>query len=351
MANIEFDSEKIEQFFKADSPGKDESYINEVFCDNTKERELRKLLSRQFSEVLPDEKADSKNLDHILYKIHYDINTRLANQKGFNWNIIMHWVSSIVAAILLPLVIFMGIRNQKETLLKKDTWVEIKAPAWTRAQFSLPDGTTGWLNSKSSIKYSGNFNADRQLSLDGEAFFDVFQDKKRPFIVHTPEINVQVMGTRFNIASYQDEKTAEVVLEEGVLVFSDNEMKKSYLMKPNDLVTYNKARKQFSTEVVQPQKYISWKDGRLVFRNDPLDVIARRLERWYNIDVELNVSSPEDIRWRATFVDDSLEEVLKLLNRSLHVDYKMEKRDLKSDETFTKTKVILSFKNTKPLKK
>jgi ferric-dicitrate binding protein FerR (iron transport regulator) len=243
----------------------------------------------------------------------------------------------------------MGIRNQKETLLKKETWVEIKAPAWTRAQFSLPDGTTGWLNSNSSIKYSGNFNTDRQLSLDGEAFFDVFQDKKRPFIVHTPEINVTVLGTRFNVASYQDEKTAEVVLEEGSLVFNDNEMKESYTMKPNDLVTYNKARKQFSISVIQPQKYISWKDGKLVFRNDPLDVIARRLERWYNIDVELNVSSPEDIRWRATFVDDNLEEVLKMLKRSLHVDYKMEKRDLKSDETFTKTKVILSFKTTKTL--
>ena len=115
-------------------------------------------------------------------------------------------------------------------------------------------------------------------------------------------------------------------------------------MKPNDLVIYNKARKEFSTEVVQPQKYISWTDGKLVFRNDPLDVIARRLERWYNIDVELNVSSPEDIRWRATFIDDNLEEVLIMLKRSLHVNYKIENRDIKPDETFTKKKVILSLR-------
>jgi len=344
---MEFDREKIEHYFKEEHSGKDESYINEVFCDNSNEKELRRLLSRQFSELLPEEESESRNLDHILYKIHYDINTRLATRKVLKFNSIIQWASGIAVAILLPLVIFMGIKNHQEASLKKETWVEIKAPAWTRAQFSLPDGTTGWLNSNSSIKYSGNFSADRQVSLTGEAFFDVYKDKNRPFTVNTPEIKVKVLGTRFNIASYEDEKTVEVVLEEGILVFDDIQTNKSFTMKPNDLVIYNKTLKDFSAEVVLPQKYISWTDGKLVFRNDPLDVIARRLERWYNIDVELNVSSPEDIRWRATFVDDNLEEVLILLKRSLHVDYKIEKRDLKPDETFTKKKVILSLKTDK----
>ncbi|MCX6259143.1 MAG: FecR family protein [Bacteroidia bacterium] len=343
MANVEFDSEKVERYFNGEDPGTDQSYINDVFCDNSKENQLRKLLSRQFNEMPKEEETEDKNLDDILYKIHYDINTRLSTRKTLKFPGIIRWALSIAGAILLPLVIFMGIKNHQEASLRKETWVEIKAPAWTRAQFSLPDGTTGWLNSNSSIKYSGNFNADRQISLTGEAFFNVYQDKKRPFIVHTPEINVKVLGTRFNIASYQNEKTAEVVLEEGMLVFNDPQMNKSYTMKPNDLVIYNKTLKAFSTEVVQPEKYISWKDGKLVFRNDPLDVIARRLERWYNIDVDLNVSSPEDIRWRATFVGDNLEEVLILLKRSLHVDYKIEKRDLKPDETLTKKKVMLTF--------
>ena len=189
---------------------------------------------------------------------------------------------------MLPIVILIGIHMYTETNLKKETWVEIKAPAWTRAQFSLPDGTTGWLNSNSSVKYNGNFNTDRQVTLTGEAFFDVFKDKKRPFIVNTTEINVKVLGTRFNIASYENENNVEVVLEEGKLVFNDKEMNKSYTMKPNDLVVYDKTLRNFSTKVVQPQKYLSWTEGKLEFRNDPLDVIARRLERWYNIDVEIN---------------------------------------------------------------
>jgi ferric-dicitrate binding protein FerR (iron transport regulator) len=133
-----------------------------------------------------------------------------------------------------------------------------------------------------------------------------------------------------------------VVLEEGKLVFNNKEMKSSYTMNPNDLIVYNKTQKDFSTEVVQPNKYLSWTEGKLIFRNDPLDVIARRLERWYNIDVEINVSLTEDLRLRATFIDENLEQVLNLLNRSLHVSYKIENGYIQTDGVFRKTKVIIS---------
>jgi ferric-dicitrate binding protein FerR (iron transport regulator) len=266
----------------------------------------------------------------------------LTAQKAWSFDNIIKWTLRIAGVIIVPLVILIGIQMNKEASLRKEAWVEIKAPAWTRAQFSLPDGTTGWLNSNSSVKYNGNFNTDRQITLKGEAFFDVYKDKKRPFIVNTPEINVKVLGTRFNIASYENEKNVEVVLEEGKLIFNDKEMNKSCTMNPNDMIIFDKTLKNFSTEVVQPQKYISWTEGKLVFRNDPLDVIARRLERWYNIDVEVNVSFSEDVRLRATFVDENLEEVLNLLKRSLQIDYKIENGNLQTNGIYRKTKVIIS---------
>ena len=291
MGENRFDSEKIDRFFKGSILIRMQSYVDEVFCDNNKEKELKYLLSRQFNELLPEDDLDKKNLDHILYRIHYEINTRLSRQKAWSFDNIVKWTLRIAGVIVLPLInLYWNTNTITKAILKKETWVEIKAPAWTRAQFSLPDGTTGWLNSNSSVKYNGNFNTDRQVTLNGEAFFDVFKDKKRPFIVNTNEVNVKVLGTRFNIASYENEKNVEVVLEEGKLVFNDKEMNKSYTMNPNDLVIYDKTQKDFSTEVVQPQKYLSWTEGKLVFRNDPLDVIARRLERWYNIDVEVNGS-------------------------------------------------------------
>lgn len=344
MTEIRFDSEKIVRFFKGKYNDEDASYVDEIFCDNSKAEDLKHFLLKQFYELQLEDEEDKKNLDHILYRIHYDINTRLSARKTWAFDNIIKWSMRMAVIIILPLVIFIGIRTYKDAYLKKQYWVEIKASAWTRAQFSLPDGTIGWLNSNSSIKYNRSFTADRQVTLKGEAFFDVFKDKKRPFIVNTPEINLKVVGTKFNIASYENEKTVEVVLEEGNLVFSSKEMKKSYTMNPNDLVTYDKTLKDFSAEVVDPKKYSSWIVGKLEFRNDPLDVIARRLERWYDIDVEIDGSSTEDLRWRATFINDSLEEVLYLLKCSMHVDYRIENQKIKPNGNFAKKKVIITLK-------
>jgi transmembrane sensor len=344
MAEIGFDSEKINRYFEGEYSDKDASYVDEVFRDNSKEEKLKHLLLKQFYELLSEDEEDKKNLDHILYKIHYDINTRLSSRKAWSFDNIIKWSFRIAGVIMLPIVILIGIHMYTETKLKKETWVEIKTPAWTRAKFSLPDGTTGWLNSNSSVKYKGNFYTDRQVILTGEVFFDVFKDKKRPFIVNTREINVKVLGTKFNIASYENENNVEVILKEGELLFNDKERNKSYTMKPNDMVVYDKTVRDFSINVVPSQKYMSWTEGKLEFRNDPLDVIARRLERWYNVDVEINGSISQDQRLRATFIDESLEVVLNLLSRTLPINYRIENGNLKPDETYAKKKVIITLR-------
>jgi ferric-dicitrate binding protein FerR (iron transport regulator) len=344
MGKIELDSEKINHYFNGEYTEKDSSYVENIFCDDSKEEDLKTLLSKQFDQLLPEDELNKKDLDHILYRVHYEINTRLTKERVSTFDHIIKWTLRIAGVLILPLLILLGIQTFIEPRIARETSVEIKAPAWSRVQFSLPDGTTGWLNSNSSIKYNGNFVSDRHIELIGEAFFDVFKDKKRPFVVNTNEVNVTVLGTKFNIASYDNEKNVEVVLEEGKLVFSDIKLKKFYTMNPNDLVIYNKSKKDFSTEVVQPQKYLSWTEGKLVFRNDPLDVIARRLARWYNIDIEVNVPLAEDLRLRATFIDESLDEVLSLLGRSLPINYKIEDHGLDPTDTFIKKKVIITPK-------
>lgn len=344
MAGIGFDSEKLNRYFIGEYSEEDESYVDGVFCDNSKERDLKGLLLRQFNELAHEDDLNENYLNHILYRIHYDINTRLSERKVWSFDNIIKWTLRMTGIVMLPLLIFLGIQTYKEAYQEKRVWVEIKAPAWTRAQFSLPDGTTGWLNSNSSLKYNGNFNTDRQVTLKGEAYFDVFKDQKRPFKVTTNEVILKVLGTRFNIDSYDDEKNVEVVLEEGKLEFNDKEMKKSFTMRPNDLVRYDKSFEIFSTEVVQPKKYMSWTEGKLIFRNDPIDVIARRLARWYNIDVEVNGGYTEDLRLRATFIDEGLEEVLDLMKRSLPLDYRIENGNLKQDEIYYKKKVIITCK-------
>ncbi len=342
MSYTEFDSEKLERYFKGRYTDEDASYVHKVFSDKEKERELKDFLSRQFDILTADSGEEKKDLDYILYKIHYNINTRKPEQEESSFHKILKWSLRIAAVVLLPLIVFFAIQKLNTSDNGKQAWIEINSPAWTRVQFSLPDGTTGWLNSSSSIKYTSDFMKDRQVTLKGEAFFNVFKDKKSPFIVTAKEVKVKVLGTRFNIASYDNEKNVEVVLEEGSLLFTETKQNKSYTMYPNDLILYDKTNADFSKDIVQPQKYLSWTEGKLVFRNDPLDVIARRLERWYNIDVEVKLNLTDNFRLRATFIDEGLEEVLGLLKRSLPLDYKIEDREMNSDGTYSRRKVILT---------
>jgi ferric-dicitrate binding protein FerR (iron transport regulator) len=340
MAKSNIDRERLTRFFNSDSSSDQKEYLYEVFCNNENGEELEHHLRKHWYELLDDQDAPDNTFDNILYRLHYNINSK---HKGPSpaLSIFVRWFSRLAAIIVLPLLIFAGFQVYK-TMNKATTWVEIQAPAYTRAQFSLPDGTHGWLNSNSSIKYSGDFTRNREVVLNGEAFFDVQKNPKIPFKVTNDDFYVTVTGTRFNIASYKNENSVEVVLEEGALECYYKRLDQSYALKPNDCISYDKTLKSCKVEVVQPEKYISWKDGKLVFRNDPLDVVARKLERWYNIEVEVAGDMSRQPRLRATFIDENLEEVMKLLKMSLQVAYFIEQPSMQNDYSYNKTKVKIT---------
>jgi len=112
---------------------------------------------------------------------------------------------------------------------------------------------------------------------------------------------------------------------------------------PNERLLYNKTQDTYSTDTVQIEKHTSWTEGKLIFRNDPIDVIANRLERWYNVDVELVNNNFKEIMLRATFEDENLEEVLYYLENSLNIECKIINGKLREDdEIYVKKKVIIS---------
>lgn len=346
MAKDSLDIERLNRFFKGDFSEGDREYLRKIFCDESNEEELEHLVKKQWYELLKENSSEQKNLDHVLYKIHYELNTKQLKQENkITLRSIIKWSVRIAAILFLPLVIYSGIQFFSPEGKGNHTWVEIKAPAWTRVQFSLPDRSTGWLNSSSSIKYRDDFNKDRKVALDGEAFFDVQADPDKPFEVSTDEIIVTATGTKFNIASYRNEKDIEVVLDEGRITFTNREMTRPITMNPDDILIYDKSTGRLSTEKTQPEKYLAWTEGKLVFRNDPIDVIARRIGRWYNSEVEIKGNSFSDVRLRATFVDENMEEVLYFLKRTLPIDYKIIKGTLgDGDDTYAKKKIIITTK-------
>lgn len=344
MKGLDTDWEKIRSYFNNENSDENNEYINDIFSDESKEDAIKSHLHRHFYEFFAEEELERKDLDHLLYRVHFDINSNSLNRKGYGFNHFLKWTLRIAGLIILPVMIYIGTGIYRDYGLNKEAWVEINSPAWTRTQFRLPDGTVGWLNSNSSIRYYGNFVSDRQLTLKGEAYFDVFRDDKKPFVVYTHEVAIKVLGTKFNVTAYENEKDIEVILEEGALVFNPNGKLDECQMKPGDKVVYDKLLHNASMEIVQTYKYTAWTQGKLVFRNDPIDIIARRLERFYNVDVEVVGKAEQSMRLRATFIDEDLEEVLSWMKLSLPLSYSIENGTILSDDIYARKKVKIDLK-------
>ena len=149
---------------------------------------------------------------------------------------------------------------------------------------TLSDGTRVWLNSETSIQYPVAFGAkERRVFVQGEAYFEVAKDAKKPFTVQFMSSSVTVLGTSFNIRAYPEEKRSQTTLAEGsVRIYSPGS---SMLLKPGEQAEVSALSGEMVKQEVEVKNFTSWKDGRFVFEQQPLEAIMRTLERWYDIRV------------------------------------------------------------------
>ena len=149
---------------------------------------------------------------------------------------------------------------------------------------TLSDGTRVWLNSETSIQYPVAFGAkERRVFVQGEAYFEVAKDAKKPFTVQFMSSSVTVLGTSFNIRAYPEEKRSQTTLAEGsVRIYSPGS---SMLLKPGEQAEVSALSGEMVKQEVEVKNFTSWKDGRFVFEQQPLEDIMRTLERWYDIRV------------------------------------------------------------------
>ena len=213
-------------------------------------------------------------------------------------------------------------------------------------KFKLPDSTEVWLNSGSQLTFPHNFaNNDRTVELTGEAYFQVKHDETKPFIVNLRNLQVEVLGTEFNVANYSDEEEIEVVLAQGKVKLSSkiNGNKKVLgTMTPGYQAIFDNQNGKVLAHKVNPKRYTSWRDGTITFYDEPMDVVAKRLGRWFNADINIVDKEINEYVYRATFSSESLEQVLKLLKISAPVDYEIKPREELSDGTFEKKQIYIS---------
>lgn len=164
---------------------------------------------------------------------------------------------------------------------------QIIIPYGKRSEITLADGTHIWLNSGSQLSYPTEFKADsREVYLSGEAFFDVKSDPNKPFYVITRDIRVRVLGTSFNVSSYNEDNTTQTVLLKGKVSAGKNALfAKTIDLVPGERMIYDKSNESVSKDHVDVALYASWVKGYLIFDNIPITEVYKKLERYYNVDV------------------------------------------------------------------
>ncbi len=214
-----------------------------------------------------------------------------------------------------------------------------------RKKIELPDGTVIMLNARSSLKINKDFNINnREVTLVGEAFFDVTHDKNKPFKVQTSDFDINVLGTTFNVKAYPDEETSEAVLIKGVIVMEGNKNRgNSITLKPSQKVTFYKVPQAVPNIKRQtvPAKYpdvtinsytkksdstiveMAWVQNQLEIQDQSFADLRKILERWYNVEIIFTSTDLEKYHFTATFKDESLIEVLNALQSAEHFKYEI----------------------------
>lgn len=198
--------------------------------------------------------------------------------------------------------------------LEEESYNTLYVPAGQRAQLTLQDGTEVWLNAQSTLKYPSRFSKkQRKVEVVGEAFFDVVTDSKRPFIVGTPQVNLEVLGTQFNIYSYSEVDYVETTLIEGSLKVADKlNVNNSAILKPNEQLVIHDG--VFTISHVYNKEHLLWKEGVYSFDNERLIDLIKKLEIYYDVTIEIEDPEIFDLKYTGKFRQrDGIDEILEIL--------------------------------------
>ncbi|MBE0679573.1 MAG: DUF4974 domain-containing protein [Bacteroidales bacterium] len=335
---------KILSYLNGMAGHKDSEYVRSVFSTGEDNESLKHFIENDWNEFMRNEPDTEAGLSPLLDNIHHQI--RLNEFKG-NKSFIRRlsvFYARAAAIILIPLLAGTGVLLHRGMVRDAGlpSVASIYAPPGSRVAFSLPDGTIGMLNSGSTLEYSLPFSGKRDVTLSGEAWFEVKHDEKHAFSVKAGNLDLTVLGTAFNVSSYPDENYTEVVLERGSILVNCDHYADGMVMMPSERFVFQDGKA--SRSLTDPDKYSSWTEGNLVFRSDSMSEVARRIERWYNVNVELIDSELENYSFRATFEDDSLEEVLKFLSMTSPIRYEITPREITADSVVAKSTVKIYLK-------
>ena len=228
-----------------------------------------------------------------------------------------------LAFVLGSLTHYFMNRNENNEL--SSLYNTIDVPYGQRSQITLYDGTKVWLNSGTKFRYPVAFSSKtRDVYIEGEAFFDVVQNKNHPFLVYAGQLKVEVLGTLFNVCAYPDDDEIMATLEEGSINAINTVDGKSVIIKPGEQLILNCATNLLNQQKVNTELYTSWKENLLKFENAPFDEVVKKMERWYDVKINVDAKINTNERYTMTIKTESLREMLQLVSRTTKIKYEIE---------------------------
>jgi ferric-dicitrate binding protein FerR (iron transport regulator) len=223
------------------------------------------------------------------------------------------YAAIFLVLIAIPALIYtLSTKNPEGPL----TYTTVAADYGQISKVVLPDSSVVWINSGSAIKYNNWFSAtNRDIELEGEAFFKVTHNDDVPLIVSNSDLRVKVLGTEFSVSAYSEEENIQVVLEKGkVELTSATDARFRQQLKPGEMASFSKEKKELAISSVNTNLYTSWKDGLINIYNLPLSELVIKLEKRYNQKFEVD-EAIKNLPYTFTIKNEDLSNVLKLMEK------------------------------------
>jgi len=319
----------------------DYSIINKYLAGEASEAEIKELFS--WIESSPENREE-----FIQYKKIWVLTSKAETRLDISWNpelvnsgksgqlrqlvTYTKYAAAVVIFLGLGMLLqyFAGTKNSIVYTYLADTQIEV--PKGQMSSVILPDGTKVQLNSGSKLVYASGFNSgERTVNLEGEAFFNVAKDKKHSFIIKTKSLDFKVYGTSFNVQAYPEDSEINTTLVEGslgVVGKTGNEMAR---LVPGENANFKEESKELVVTNVDLELYTSWKDGMVTFRNEKLKDIARKIERWYNVQIVINNPQLADELYMGTIMKNKpIDQLLEVFKLTSSLNYRIVPRADKS---------------------
>jgi len=316
--------ELLNQLRQSPADPKAKKKVQEWIQQNPDDQEMLQCMEKHW-QLLDDNlpESDLHQLDQLLETIHLKTGIQPSiHTTRFKWVRKSNRINllKIAAAMLFPVLIYSAFQHiQKTDDSESANRLVVQQPNDKIQHFFLPDSTEVWLNSGSQISYSKDLGKakKRLVSLSGQAYFKVFHDASHPFIVKTPQMDIRVLGTCFDVSAYPNDHLISSTLEEGSIVLLDKNGKQLDKLIPGEQAVFNSVGSSLQKVRVDTDEFTSWKSGKLIFRNTGIADVAKKLEHRFGRTISI---SPELLNENPTYTfsiqDENLEEICRLIELS-----------------------------------